>query len=58
LLASYPFWDRSLDIAKYEGEKGAYRLRTGKRVRTVFVVDKAAEAILVRKIGFREAMYE
>jgi mRNA-degrading endonuclease RelE of RelBE toxin-antitoxin system len=58
MLVNYPFWDKSLDIMKYEGEERTYRLRTGKRVRTIFKVDKDAEVILVRKIGFREAIYE
>ncbi len=57
-LMNFPFWDRSLDIMKFEGEKGTYRLRTGKRVRTIFKVDKNAEVILIRKIGFREGVYE
>ncbi len=56
-LACYPFWDRSLDIALFEGEKHQYRLRTGK-LRTVFKIDQVAEAILVQKIGYRENVYE
>jgi mRNA-degrading endonuclease RelE of RelBE toxin-antitoxin system len=56
-LAYYPFWDRSLDIAMFEGEKHQYRLRTGK-LRTVFKIDQDAETILVQKIGYRENVYE
>jgi mRNA-degrading endonuclease RelE of RelBE toxin-antitoxin system len=56
-LAYYPFWDRSLDIAMFEGEKHQYRLRTGK-LRTVFKIDQVAEAIFVQKIGYRENVYE
>ena len=50
-------YDKSLDIAKLKGEKDYYRLRTGK-IRLIFKIDKAAEAILVRKIAYREAAYE
>jgi mRNA-degrading endonuclease RelE of RelBE toxin-antitoxin system len=56
-LAFYPFWDRSLDIALFEGEKYQYRLRTGK-LRTIFKIDQVAETILVQKIGYRENVYE
>jgi mRNA-degrading endonuclease RelE of RelBE toxin-antitoxin system len=56
-LAEYQSYEKSLDIAKLEGQKGYFRLRTGK-IRTVFAVDESAEAILVRKIAFREAAYE
>jgi len=56
-LACYPFWDGSLDIAMFEGEKHQYRLRTGK-LRTVFKIDQVAETILVQKIGYRENVYE
>ena len=56
-LMNYPFFDKSLDIAKLKGEKGYYRLRTGK-VRTIFKVDNGTETIMVRKIAYREAAYE
>ena len=56
-LENYPFWDRSLDIAKFEGKKGQYRLRTGK-VRTVFRIDQSTETIFVQKIGYRKNVYE
>jgi len=56
-LADYPSYDSSLDIVKLEGQKGYFRLRTG-RVRTVFAVDEENRAILVRKIAYREAAYE
>jgi mRNA-degrading endonuclease RelE of RelBE toxin-antitoxin system len=56
-LLNYPFLDRSLDIAKLEGEKGYYRLRTGK-IRTIYMIDEAAMDILVRTIAYREAAYE
>ncbi len=56
-LACYPFWDGSLDIAIFEGEKYQYRLRTGK-LRTIFKIDQAAETISIQKIGYRENIYE
>lgn len=56
-LAYYPFLDSSLDIVKLEGQKGYFRLRTGK-IRTIYAVDETVSAILVRKISFREAVYE
>jgi mRNA-degrading endonuclease RelE of RelBE toxin-antitoxin system len=56
-LANYPFWDRSLDIAVFEGERRQYRLRTGK-LRTIFKIDQDAGTILVQKIGYRENVYE
>ena len=56
-LANYSSYGKSLDIAKLKGEKDYYRLRTGK-IRLIFKIDKAAEAILVRKIAYREAAYE
>ena len=57
-LVDYPFWDRSLDIEKLEGQKSCYRLRTGKVIRTMFKIDKEAEEILVLKIAKRENAYE
>ena len=56
-LADYPSLDKSLDIAKLEGQKGYFRLRTGK-VRTLYAIDRDAETVLVRKIAYREAAYE
>ncbi len=56
-LANYPSLDNSLDIAKLEGQKGYFRLRTGK-IRTVYTIDRDAGTVLVRKIAFREAAYE
>lgn len=56
-LANYPLLDKSLDIARLEGQKGYFRLRTG-RIRTVYSIDKDAGAVLVRKIAYREAAYE
>ena len=56
-LANYPFLDKSLDIVRLEGQKGYFRLRTGK-IRTVYTIDKDAETVLVRKIAYREAAYE
>jgi len=56
-LADFPAYDTSLDIAKLEGQKGYFRLRTGK-IRIIFMVDEEAKAILVRKIAYREAAYE
>jgi mRNA interferase RelE/StbE len=56
-LMNYPFCDKSLDIAKLAGEKSYYRLRTGK-IRIIFKIDQETEAILVRKIAYREAAYE
>ncbi len=47
-LAYYPFWDKSLDIALFEGEKHQYRLRTGK-LRTVFKIDQLLKRFLFKK---------
>jgi len=56
-LTSFPELDSKIDVAKLEGQKGFYRLRTGK-LRTVFSVDKATRTIFVLKIARREAAYE
>ena len=56
-LADFSDHDTSLDIAKLEGQKGYFRLCTGK-IRIIFMVDEEAKAILVRKIAYREAAYE
>jgi mRNA-degrading endonuclease RelE of RelBE toxin-antitoxin system len=56
-LANYSFYDKSLDLCTLKGEKDYYRLRTGK-IRIIFILDKSAQAILVRKIAYREAAYE
>lgn len=46
-----------LDIAKMEGHKDFYRLRSGK-LRTMFTVDKPSRTIIVLKIEHRERAYE
>jgi mRNA-degrading endonuclease RelE of RelBE toxin-antitoxin system len=56
-LANFPFCDRSFDVIKLNGERDYYRLRTGS-IRTVFSIDKSAEAVLVRKIAYRKAAYK
>lgn len=56
-LGNYSFYDKSLDLCKLKGQKDYYRLRTGK-IRIIFMLDKNAQAILVRKIAYREAAYE
>ncbi len=56
-LANYSFYDKSLDLCKLKGQKDYYRLRTGK-IRIIFMLNKNAQAILVRKIAYREAAYE
>ena len=56
-LADYGRYDKSLDLCKLEGQKDYYRLRTGK-IRTIFMLDKNAKEILVRKIAYRETAYE
>lgn len=56
-LSDFPSWDRSLDIVKLEGQKDYFRLRRGK-IRIVFMVDEETKSILVRKIAYREAVYE
>lgn len=56
-LENFPELSPTMDIAKLEGQKGFYRLRTGK-LRTSFTVDKATKTIMVLKIAQREAAYE
>lgn len=56
-LADYSFYDKSLDLCKLKGQRDYYRLRTGK-IRIIFMLDKNAQAILVRKVAYREAAYE
>lgn len=56
-LANYSFYNKSLDLCKLKGQKDYYRLRTGK-IRIIFMLDKNAQTILVRKIAYREAAYE
>ena len=56
-LSNYSSYDKSLDLSKLKGQKDYYRLRTGK-IRIIFMLDKNAQAILVRKIAYREAAYE
>jgi mRNA interferase RelE/StbE len=56
-LENYSFYDKSLDLCKLKGQKDYYRLRTGK-IRIIFMLNKNAQAILVRKIAYREAAYE
>ena len=57
LLEKFPEFETTPDIAKMEGQKDLYRLRTGK-IRTVFTVDKATKTITILKIAQREAAYE
>ena len=56
-LADFTGLRSSLDIVKLKGQKGFYRLRTGK-LRTVFTVDKASRTIIILKIERRERIYE
>ncbi len=56
-LDNYPDWGRSLDIVKLQGREGYFRLRRGK-IRIIFTVDENFKAIMVRKIAYREAVYE
>jgi len=56
-LEDFPFFTKSLDIAKLKGRKGYYRLRTGK-IRTIFKIDREARTILVQKIAHREEVYK
>jgi mRNA-degrading endonuclease RelE of RelBE toxin-antitoxin system len=56
-LSNYGSYDTSLDLCKLKGQKDYYRLGTGK-MRIIFMLDKSAQLILVRKIAYREAAYE
>lgn len=56
-LSNYSSYDKSLDLCKLQGQNDYYRLRTGK-IRIIFMLDKKAQSILVRKIAYREAAYE
>ena len=56
-LTNYSFYDKSLDVCKLKGQKDYYRLRTGK-IRIIFMLDKNAQTISVRKIAYRESAYE
>lgn len=56
-LENFPFFMKSLDIAKLKGREGYYRLRVGK-IRVIFKVDKEAKRVLVEKIAYREEVYE
>ena len=47
----------NLDIVKIQGQKGYYRLRSGK-LRTVFFVHQESKTIFVLKIEKRENVYE
>ena len=56
-LTDYPKLEKSLDLARLKGQKGYFRLRTGK-IRTIFMIDDKTKTILIRKISYREAAYE
>jgi mRNA-degrading endonuclease RelE of RelBE toxin-antitoxin system len=56
-LADFTGLKSPLDIVKLKGQKGFYRLRTGK-LRTVFTVDKQSGTIIILKIERRERIYE
>jgi len=56
-LADFTGLKSHLDIVKLKGQKGFYRLRTGK-LRTVFTVDKLSGTIIILKIERRERIYE
>jgi mRNA-degrading endonuclease RelE of RelBE toxin-antitoxin system len=56
-LADFSERKSHLDIAKMEGMKGFYRLRSG-RLRTVFALNKPSETIIILKIEQRERAYE
>ncbi len=56
-LGNFPLCEKSLDIAKLKGEENSFRLRTGKN-RTIFSIEEKSRTILVRKIAYRENVYE
>jgi mRNA-degrading endonuclease RelE of RelBE toxin-antitoxin system len=56
-LQNFPEFEKTPDIAKIEGQKDFYRLRTGK-IRTIFSINKTTKTIIILKIAQREAAYE
>ncbi len=56
-LADFTGLKTNLDIAKMQGQKHFYRLRTQK-LRTVFCVDQKSKTIIILKIEKRENVYE
>ncbi len=54
---NFPLCEKSPDIAKLKGEENSFRLRTGK-IRTIFSIEEKSRTILVRKIAYRENVYE